>query len=218
MGALDRIRQQLEDEISGGQLKPGDPLEESVLAARFRVSRTPVREALLQLAAQGLVTIVPRSGTYVTKLSIKDLLALFELLAELEGVCAKLAAKRIDPAAQAELRGIHEESRSAVDSGDADAYAGANTRFHELLYSASCNRYLAEQILRIRRRTQFHRESHFQDRRRLPQSWEEHGRILRAVAAGDTSEAGRAALEHISIGGREFAEFVSRMPEGLLEL
>src|SRR5688572_24403654 len=95
LSASESVRQQLEHDISNGALLPGDALDEEALAQRFGVSRTPVREALLQLSVRGLVSIAPRTGIYVSRLSIPELANLLELLAELEGACAKLATRRI---------------------------------------------------------------------------------------------------------------------------
>src|SRR5665647_1918203 len=93
-----QIRRKLEEEINRGDLLPGDALDERELAQRFGVSRTPVREAMVQLVAQGLVTTAPRQGVHVARMSIQELLGLFELLAEIEGVCAKYCARRLTEA------------------------------------------------------------------------------------------------------------------------
>lgn len=129
LSASELVRHQLERDISGGVLLPGDALDEDALARQFGVSRTPVREALLQLSVRGLVSIAPRAGIYVSRLSIPELLGLLELLAELEGACAKLATRRIAPADAAELRRVHEESLPFETDPDPQAYSRANARF-----------------------------------------------------------------------------------------
>ena len=88
------VRTRLEKDILGGVLVPGQVLDERSLAEQFGVSRTPVRNAVAQLASQGLLRVVPRVGVVVPKLNIKELLSLLEMLAELEGICAKFAARR----------------------------------------------------------------------------------------------------------------------------
>jgi len=213
----DQIKWQIEEAINSGEYLPGDALDEAALAKQFGVSRTPVREALLQLSVQGLVKIVPRSGTYVARMSVKELLAMFELLAELEGACAKLAARRMDLAARQRLRQIHEKSRAFVKSHDAKGYEKANADFHQVLYAGCLNRYLEEQILMIRRRTKAYRQDHFRQPRRLEKSWSDHGRIVDAILAGDDQAALQAMIDHIAIGGQEFAEFITRVPDTLLE-
>jgi DNA-binding GntR family transcriptional regulator len=157
------------------------------------------------------------SGTYVARMSVKELLAMFELLAELEGACAKLAGRRMELASRQRLKQIHEKSRIFVESHDAEGYEKANASFHGLLYEGSLNRYLEEQILMIRRRTKAYRQDHFKMQRRLEKSWSDHGRIVDAILAGDDRAASQAMIDHIAIGGREFAEFITRIPDALLE-
>ncbi|MBL4907248.1 MAG: GntR family transcriptional regulator, partial [Sneathiella sp.] len=97
----------LEQEIVTGSLKPGTRLDETILADRFGVSRTPVREALTRLAASGLVEIRPRRGAVVATITLKDLMNMFEVMANLEAVCARLAARRITPEEKDELVASH---------------------------------------------------------------------------------------------------------------
>lgn len=209
----EQVRQKIEDEINQGRLLPGDALNEAELAKRFRVSRTPAREALLQLAAQGIVVIVPRSGIYVSRMSLKELLAMFEVLAELEGICAKFAARRMEEAERARLRDIHEASLKADDPV---SYARLNADFHELVYAGARNPFLADQIRYIRRRTQAYRQNPFQQAWRIARSREEHGRVIAAILAADGAAAYEHMSAHIAVGGKEFAEFVSAIPSQLL--
>ncbi|SDH85687.1 GntR family transcriptional regulator [Variovorax sp. OV700] len=214
--ASELVRRQLERDISSGVLLPGDALDEDALAKRFGVSRTPVREALLQLSVRGLVLIAPRAGTYVSRLSIPELLGLSELLAELEGACAKLATRRLTPEEAHELRRVHEESLAFESDPDPQAYSRANTRFHEILYRACRNDALMGEIAHIRRRTQVYRQSVFQNQARIRRSREEHGRILEAILAGDSVMAGHLMVDHIAAGGRDFADLISTLPQRLL--
>jgi len=152
--ASESVRHSLEQEISEGALLPGDALDEDALARRFGVSRTPVREALLQLSVRGLISIAPRAGIFVSRLSIPELLGLLELLAELEGACAKLATRRLTADEASALRRVHEESQHFESEPDAQGYGRANTAFHEILYKACRNGPLMGEIAHIRRRTQ----------------------------------------------------------------
>ena len=95
MRRADRLRDQLEQDIVTGALRPGERLDEQSLAARFGVSRTPIREALMQLATAGLIELQPRRGAFVASLSLKDVIERFEVMAALEGTCGALAARRI---------------------------------------------------------------------------------------------------------------------------
>ncbi|MCY1254212.1 Transcriptional regulator NanR [compost metagenome] len=213
----DHLREVLAAEIHDGKLLPGDSLDEASLAERFEVSRTPVREALLQLSAQGLVKIVPRSGTYVARLSLPELFAMFELLAELESVCAKLAARRMTKQETEMLRAAHEAAASSCDARDPEAYAVANSRFHQVLYDGCHNPFLKAQIEFIRKRTQVYRQNLFARTARIAVSHQDHGRIVEAIEAGDSAAAAQHMLDHISVGGRDFAEFLSISPPELFE-
>jgi DNA-binding GntR family transcriptional regulator len=131
------------------------------LAQRFGVSRTPVREAMVQLVAQGFVTIAPRQGMHVARMSIQELLGLFELLAEIEGACAKYCARRLTEAQRQRLTDIHRNSLKLVEADDAVGYSQSNVDFHETLYFGCHNTFLAEQARYIRRRTQMYRQNSF---------------------------------------------------------
>jgi DNA-binding GntR family transcriptional regulator len=213
----DEICRRLEEEINGGQLLPGDALDERELAARFGVSRTPVREAMSQLAAQGLVTSVPRQGVYVARMSIQELLALFELLAELEGICAKYCARRMTEAQRARLSAVQESGLKHVQAGDARGYSQYNVDFHELLYAGCHNTFLAQQLRSIRRRTQMYRKNSFLQPARLRISHDDHQRVLDAILQGNAEAAQQQMIEHISVGGKGFAEFVSTLPTTMFE-
>ena len=95
---VQRVREQIEDDIVEGRLRPGEQLYIDAIAKQYDVSRTPVREAFQQLEASGLVEVMPKKGTYVATISAADLIEMFEVMAELEAMCARLAARRIDAA------------------------------------------------------------------------------------------------------------------------
>lgn len=216
LSATETVRVELEREIGEGILIPGDALDEEALAARFGVSRTPVREALLHLAVLGIVTIAPRAGIYVARLSMPELLALTEMLAELEAACAKLATRRIGPDEAAALKQVHQESLAFEESGNAEGYARCNARFHEILYQACRNTPLAAEIARIRSRTRVYRQSVFQNQLRIRRSREDHARILEAVLTGNAAVAAEAMLEHIAGGLRDLTDMISQVPTRLL--
>lgn len=209
-------RHQLEALINSGELMPGDPIDERALAARLGMSRTPVRDAVQQLQVQGLVQVVPRQGVYVARVSIKALLAIFELLAELESVCAKFAARRIDVAGAARLRQALERCEAACAAGDHAAYDQANRAFHQVIYDSASNPFLVDDVLHLRRRTQIYRRDAFQQVGRMAVSLADHRRIAEAICAGRPDEAAAEALAHISVGGKGFADFISALPERLV--
>lgn len=216
LSAAETVRVELEREINDGILVPGDVLDEEALATRFGVSRTPVREALLHLSVLGVVTIAPRAGIFVSRLSMPELLALTEMLAELEAACAKLATRRIGQDEAAALKQVHQESLTYEETGDVQGYARCNARFHEILYQACRNAPLAAEIARIRSRTRVYRRSVFQNQLRIRKSREDHGRILEAILAGDADAAAEAALEHIAGSLRDLTDMISHVPTQLL--
>lgn len=207
-----RVRLALEKDIFLLKLQPGDKLDESSLAQRFGTSRTPVREALRQLAASGLVEIRPHRGAEVSRLSIPQLLEMFEFMAVLEGVCARFAAERASPEEIVAIRTAHEQCLSYAESGDADGFYHANTAFHEAIYSASHNGYAAQQTLFLRNRLAPYRRFQLRRNNRPRESFREHGEILAAIEAGDVSRAEQVTRKHIDVQGSNFAALVSSVP------
>ncbi len=213
--ATDRVRAEIENRIVEGDLAPGVSLDEAELSELFSVSRTPVREALLQLSALGFIRIVPRSGTYVVQLSTDDLTAMFETLAYTEGVCARLVATRITAEQIQALSQLHAEGKKAVVSGDLDAFADYNKAFHEGFYNSCGNAYLVDQVLLIRKRVNPYRLRYADYAKRIAVSWNEHDAMLAAVIAGDADKAKELAINHIFSGGRSYSELAVESPRHL---
>src|SRR6202163_1819999 len=135
-------RLQLAAEIVRGALARGAALDETDIARRFKVSRTPVREALRQLVASGLVDARAHRGAVVARPSIERLTGMFEAMAELEALCAGLAAGRMLPAERHRLEAIHEELRGLSYAGNPDRFHEVNERFHNAIYAGSQNGYI----------------------------------------------------------------------------
>src|ERR1700712_3162924 len=143
----EELRLQLADEIVRGVLAPGSGLDETDIARRFNVSRTPVREALRQLVASGLVESRAHRGAVVAQPSIERLTGMFEAMAELEALCAGLAAERMLAAERQRLEAIHDELRVLSHAGNPDRFHEVNERFHNAIYAGSQNGYIAEMTL-----------------------------------------------------------------------
>ena len=212
--AADDISERLEAEIVEGVLPPGTRLEEPALAERFGVSRTPVREALQRLSASGLVELKPRRGTQVLNPSIGRIVEMFEVMAELEAVCARLCARRGDPDLFADLRGWLARCAAAADTGDASAYYTANKGFHSAIYRGSDNLFLSQQAELLHLRLTPFRRQQLRLPRRLRQSLAEHGRIVAAIEAGDAAAAEAAQRAHILIQGERFADLLAQHGSG----
>ena len=205
------VRFEMERDLLSGALAPGAVLDERSLAERFGMSRTPVREAVLHLAAQGLLTVVPRVGVMVPKLSVQELLALLEMLGELEGACAKFATKRMDAKERHALRAAVESCEATAAAHDPERYAKANTLFHDVIYKGCRNEWAVKQVRSLRLRCASYTRSRFDWPGRVAKSLAEHQQVLAAISAGDPEAARQAMLEHISVGGKDFAEFVSSL-------
>lgn len=212
MSAVERIRIVLEEEINSGVRPPGEPLDELELMTRFDVSRTPVRTAILQLASHGLITIVPRSGTYVSRMSAQELLAMLEVLAEMEASSAKLAARRMSPDDRQKLKAIHEQAERFVETEDVQSYDAYNAEWHGLIYEGSLNPYLTKQILYMRQRTKVYRRSVFQEPGRIRISYAEHSVISDAIVNGDIDKAQQSMLEHLAGSTKDFLQLLARVP------
>jgi DNA-binding GntR family transcriptional regulator len=205
----DAIRRELEQMIVSGQLVDGARLDEARLAERFGCSRTPLREALQGLAASGLVQLVARRGAFVRHPGFAEMVEMFEVMAELEALCGRLAARRIAPAVLAALRGTEAACAAAVAAGDSDRYYAENERFHQLLYSASGNAFLAAEAARLHRRLQPFRRLQLQVRDRMAQSLAEHRAIIAALEAGDGASAAGALRDHVAVQGAKFNDLVA---------
>ncbi|HEX3142241.1 MAG TPA: GntR family transcriptional regulator [Rhizobacter sp.] len=197
----ERIRTAIEAEILSGARPPGSPIDEKALATSFHASRTPVREALMLLSAQGLVHIAPRSGIYVRRPTAGELAALLEALCEIEATLARLAARRVTPEVAAALAQALEATARRAAASDRKGYAAANSVLHEHIYAGSSNPVLVDHARGVRKRLAAFRLRGFDQPGRLQASDREHRRIVDAICRGDGEAAAAAMREHISLGG-----------------
>ena len=198
----ERVFEHLRDEILSGELPAGTELHEVGLASSLGVSRGPLREALGRLAAEGLVTITPRRGAVVTKLSKREFVEAYQVREALESLAVRLAVPRLTDAERRRLHDLSDDMVRLADDGDAQAFFEANRRFHQIIVAASGNERLQEmhrlliaQMARLLARSQ-------QLRGGLQQSIAEHRAILEAVDAGDAERAARLMEEHIEVPQR----------------
>ena len=205
----DALFRELADDIVSGRLTPGIRLDEQRLAARFAVSRTPVREALRHLAATGLAEKRPHKGVVVTSISRERVVELFEVMAELEASCAHLAATRMTAIERMEFDKVHARARDAVAASDVAAYEGLNRAFHDALYRGSHNATLAELTRDTRRRLAPFRRAQFRLFGRVARSFAEHEAVLAAVRDGDGERARRAMHAHMVVVGGASADYVA---------
>lgn len=193
----DKIRNALTDEIAVGTLAAGTALDEQDLADRFGASRTPVREALRELAFNGLVEVRPRRGVVVTRMTPERIMDMFETTAEFEAMCVRLATYRMTPLERSALMDLHERSSDFAEASDFDSYDALNRSFHEALYEATHNRFMVEQALALRTRLSAFRRTQLRQGERIRLSRAEHGEILAAIAEGDGEAAARRMRAHM---------------------
>jgi DNA-binding GntR family transcriptional regulator len=209
----EQLRDSIEEMIAVGKLAPGQHLDETELAAAFGVSRTPIRETLIQLASMGLVVIRPRRGAVVAELGPQELLERFEVMSELEAVISRLAARRMSQPEQQALSAAHLACKGAVDACDPDLYYIKNEAFHEAIYAGSHNQFLAGQARGLYRRLRPYRRLQLRVRDRVRNSYAEHEGLVRAILAGDADLAARLAREHVMIQGQRFSDLMASLPQ-----
>lgn len=209
----DELREAIEEKIAIGKFGPGYRLDETELAKEFDVSRTPIREALIQLASMGLIVTRPRRGAVVAELSPQKLVEMFEVMSELEALCGRLAARRMTPDEHISLLAAHEACKTARDAQDADTYFYQNEAFHGLIYAGSHNVFLAEQAKGLHRRLRPYRRLQLRVRDRIGTSYDEHEEVVRAIIAGDGERTATRLRDHIMIQGQRFADLISSLAQ-----
>ena len=214
----DKIRAEIENAIREGALLPGDAIDEAEIATQYKVSRTPIREALIQLQAQGMLSSQPRGGMVVAKIDLQQLLSLWELLAELEGVAVRLACQRMTLEERKTILEHHEQSRVVADADDFAGWQESNLRFHELIYRATRNPYLRQEVLRMRARTGYYRRHAFGALGQIGASFEQHQKIVEALMINDGDAASVAMLSHMrpARDAKGLTDFIVNIPKEVL--
>ncbi|MCF1463148.1 MULTISPECIES: GntR family transcriptional regulator [Rhizobium/Agrobacterium group] len=198
---VEQLVRAIADLIIVGDLKPDDKLDEGSLAARFEVSRTPVREALRQLCAMGLVERKPNKSAVVTNVTGGFLTSMFEAMAELEGMCARLAAERMTLEERRALERMHRDSIRIVQAGQTEDYSAYNIEFHNRIYQGAHNQHILELVTQTRSRLAPFRRAQFRLTGRLSLSFQEHEAIVNAILRGEKTAAAEAAYRHVEIVG-----------------
>jgi DNA-binding GntR family transcriptional regulator len=187
----------LRDAIRKGVLKPGERLMEIQLAEELGVSRTPVREAIRKLELEGYVIMMPRRGTYVANLSIRDVNEVFEIRTSLDSLASGLAAERITDEELERLQRLLVMIGEYIEENNMEKIVETDTEFHDILYQASRNTRLVGIIFNLREQLTRFRSTSMAYPGRLKETLEEHRHLVEAIAQGDALEAQRAAEEHM---------------------
>ena len=197
--------------IAIGELVPGTHLDETLLAEKFGVSRTPVREALIQLASMGLIVIRPRRGAVVAKIGPHQLVEMFEFMSELEATCGRLATRRMSEVERQHLLTAHLDCKSACDTRDPDDYFYRNEAFHHAIYDGCHNVFLADQARSLQRRLRPYRRLQLRVRNRVEKSYQEHDAVVQAIINGDGETAAALLRAHVMVQGERFADLISSL-------
>jgi DNA-binding GntR family transcriptional regulator len=192
-----KLADRIELLLLSGELQPGARLDEQALAQRFKVSRTPVREALRQLASTGLIELKPNRGAFVSMLTAEQLDEMFAAMAELEATCARLAAMSMTPIERRNLQRLHENMGEMATRDLVQDFAEANNAFHSAIYNGAHNRFLADVTTSLRRRLDAYRRSQFRTAGRLTRSHAEHDAVVKAILSGDPARAHASMLHHV---------------------
>ncbi len=193
-----RIESALVKDISIGALVPGEHLDEVGLSKRFSVSRTPVRDALSRLAAQGILVQGKGRGVRVAVYSREQLAQLFEVMYEIEVACARIASQRMTLLSRAEISEKQDRCLEAAEAGDRHAYLIANEQFHEAIYRATGNPYIADIASKLRRRTGPFRARRFATKEDLLSSARNHILLIDQLFSEDSKLASDGMRNHMA--------------------
>ena len=188
----EEVAELLRQRIFRRELEPGSWIDEVKLAQEYGISRTPLREALKVLAAEGLVTMKVRRGAYVTEVSERDLADVYHLLALLESDAAAVVAERATDAQLQDLQALHAELAAAVH--DREKFFAVNERFHMRLLELADNRWRDQMVADLRKVMKLHRHNSLLKSGRIEESLAEHAAIVQALLARD-AEAARSGMQ-----------------------
>ncbi|MFK5980518.1 MAG: GntR family transcriptional regulator [Rhizobiaceae bacterium] len=205
----DSILEDLEQSIVLGEFANGERLDEVKLSERYNVSRTPIREAFQKLAATGLLNLIPRRGAFVRHPEFVELIEMFEVMAELEAMCGRLAARRMSDEVLADIKHSAAECEDALKRGNHDEYYHQNERFHHFIYQASGNSFLASEASRLQKRLKPFRRMQLKVHGRMRQSMEQHRQIVLALETGNSEVASETLQQHVSIQGEKFTDLMA---------
>jgi DNA-binding GntR family transcriptional regulator len=192
------IAQSLAEDIVAGRLLAGRKLDENSLARRFKVSRSPVRDALRELAATGLVRYLPRRGFSVIEINAEELDDLFEAASEIEALCARLCALQAGTSNRTLIDHVHHRSRNFARKKDAANYAACNEELHAAIYEGTRNKTIQEVATRLRQQLAPFCSRTFYTADRMETSWQEHDDIVSAILAHDGEKAAESMRRHLA--------------------
>lgn len=194
----EEVAEQLRQRIFRRELEPGSWIDELKIAEEFGISRTPLREALKVLAAEGLVTMKVRRGAYVTEMSDKDLRDVYHLLSLLESDAAAVVAASATPAQLQELQALHAELEAAA--GERERFFAVNERFHMRVLEMADNRWRSQMVADLRKVMKLNRHNSLLKQGRIEDSLNEHRAVMAALARRDRAGTAQAMQAHFAQG------------------
>jgi len=209
----DKLISDIRNEVSSGILKPGDQLEVTALAERFGVSRTPIREAIRTLVESGVLETRPRKGSFIRVLSAKQLLDLFQVAAELEGMACRLAALSLTKENVEAIESGLAKCTQAAEFQNNVEYAMANLDFHTAIHNASGNDWLIEQLRQLQINLNSYRTMPYEIRGRLKKSTDEHKIICDAILSGDGEHACNLMRDHMMLQGKRLPSIIASLEQ-----
>jgi len=212
------VRRALEKDIFSGHLPPDSPLDEDAIAKRFLVSRTPVREALLQLIEAGLVEKPSRQRAVVAPLDLRRLIQMFETLSELEATCARIAARRITDHEKETLAAIQRLSDAALAAGDQDEFGRQGIRFHVAVWRAAHNDVLFDITRNLAVRLNPYRMFQLRSKGRPEANNEDHKLLLDLISSGRAEDVYALMRGHVTVQGDVLAEYISCGPRPVMHV
>lgn len=213
-GLAASIAEQLQRLIHSGEVLPGERLNEAALALRMGTSRGPIREAIRILTGIGLVTAVPNRGVFVRRISVAEMLEIYELRALLFGHAARLAAERVSPADRAGLESLLARMDEACEQGDGTRYYRVNLEFHARLMQLGGNRRAHQAYDDYVQELHLFRRRYFDAAGNMRRSNLEHRMIVEAIVAGDGPRADALAQSHVLQGRQRLLATLDKAPVG----
>ena len=194
----EEVAELIRQRIYSRELEPGSWIDELKIADEFGISRTPLREALKVLAAEGLVTMKVRRGAYVTEVNDKDLRDVYHLLALLESDAARVVAQSASTEQMAQIEALHQSLEAAA--GDRDRFFEINEAFHMLLLELADNRWRDQMVADLRKVMKLNRHSSLFKEGRIEQSLAEHRAIVQALTQRQPEQAAKRMSAHFMNG------------------
>ena len=203
------IREILEHEIISCVRVPGERLDEPQLTKQFNASRTPVREALVELATAGLIEMQPHRSAVVAEISIHQVIQLYEVLAELEGLSAKLAARRMTEEERCEFELLHKKIGQEIDNNNREAFPILNKKFHGMIHQGAHNEILESEIDSLNKRLAPYRRLFHNEQHNLKVPYGEHRSVVTAIRNRNEGEAAQIFKDHTALRADSITDFIA---------